>query len=110
MSSDIEGYEVFEGDKKFSKSVTKLPKEIQKVLKEKIKFLASNPSHNSLNTKPYRCSSKKKRDLQKEGVDDIREFYINGKKYRCVFYVLHKQKMIYLALVGLHNDLNNWSK
>jgi mRNA-degrading endonuclease HigB of HigAB toxin-antitoxin module len=110
MSSDIDGYKVFQDDKKFKKAVEKLPAHIQKVLKAKIEFLSENPYHNSLNTKSYTCSGKKKKDLDSQGIKDIREFYINGKKYRCVFYVIPEQKMLFLAYVGLHDQLERWSK
>lgn len=110
MSSDIGGYKVFQEDKKFEKAVAKLPAHIQKVLKEKIRFLAENPSHNSLNTKGYTCSGKQKKFLDSNGITDVREFYVNGKKYRCVFYVLHEQKILYLAYVGKHEQLERWAK
>jgi hypothetical protein len=110
MKSDIDGYGIFQEDKKFTRAVEGLPQFVQDALKEKIRFLAENPYHNSLNTKVFHCSSKRRKELQREGVDDVREFYINAKKYRCVFYVLHQKKMIYLAMVGLHDRLNTWSK
>ena len=110
MSSDIDGYKIYQEDRKFTRAVEKLPQFVQDVLKEKIRFLAENPYHNSLNTKSFNCSSKLRKELARDGVDDVREFYINAKKYRCVFYVLHAKKMIYLATVGLHDQLNRWSK
>ena len=110
MNSDIQGYEVFQDAKEFKKAFERLPKAIQEVLNEKIKFLAKNPDHNSLNTKAYYCSAQVKKRLQSQGIDDVREFYINGKKYRCIFYVLHQRKMLYLVMVGTHDQLKNWSK
>ena len=110
MSSDIDGYEIFQEDKKFERAVSSLPEIVQKILKKKLRFLAENPSHNSLNTKHYHCSAKLLTELKRDGVDDVREFYINGKKYRCIFYVIHSKKMLYLAMVGSHDQLRNWSK
>jgi len=110
MSSDIDGYEIFQEDKKFERAVNSLPEIVQKILKRKIRFLAENPSHNSLNTKPYHCGAKVLDQLKREGVDDVREFYISGKKYRCIFYVIHSKKMLYLAMIGSHDQLRNWSK
>ncbi len=110
MSSDIDGYEIYQEDKRFERAVSSLPESAQKILKRKIGFLAKNPSHNSLNTKPYHCSVKHFSELKRDGVDDVREFYINGKNYRCIFYVIRARKMLYLAMVGSHDQLRNWSK
>lgn len=110
MSSDIDGYGIFQEDKRFEKAVNGLPEIVQKVLKRKISFLAENPSHNSLNTKQYHCGTKLLNQLKQDGVDDVREFYINGKKYRCIFYVMHSRKMLYLAMVGSHDQLKNWAR
>jgi mRNA-degrading endonuclease RelE of RelBE toxin-antitoxin system len=110
MSSDIDGYEIYQEDKKFERAVANLPEIVQKVLKRKIRFLAENPYHNSLNTKQYHCSSKAIDQLKREGVDDVREFYVSGKKYRCIFYIIRLKKILYLAMVGSHDQLRNWSK
>lgn len=89
-------------DKRFEKHIKKnLPKELKSVLDRKLKYLSKNISHPSLNTKHYNASA---RALKKLGVDEVYEFRINM-GFRCVLYVLHKEKQIIIAYVGSHEQL-----
>lgn len=94
--------------KKLERSINSLPSRIKKVFEEKLRYFAQNPYHPSLNTKPYNgVSSKVKRQL---GIDDVYEFYINRKEYRCLLYVIHNTKEILLVYVGTHDQLKNFCK
>ena len=91
-------------ENRFHKYLKNLPPQVKKVFDEKMEYFRNNPSHPSLNTKPYSVSNKKLREL---GVDQIYEFYINRKDYRCVFYVIHETKEIIIAYVGNHSQIKN---
>jgi len=69
-----------------------------------MEYFRENPSHPSLNTKQYSVSKKKLKEL---GVDQVYEFYINRKDYRCIFYVTHEPKEIIIAYVGNHTQVKN---
>ena len=89
-------------DPKFNKWIKKnLPRELKSVLDRKIKYLAANPQHPSLNTKKYGVSEQ---TLKQCGVDEIWEFRINM-GFRCVYYVDHTNRILILAYVGNHEDL-----
>ena len=81
-----------------------LPEEIKQVFDDKMKYFSNNPHHPSLNTKKYNANPK---TLRRLGVDEIWEFYINRKTYRCVFYVVHSEKQIIIAFVGNHQQTKN---
>ncbi len=90
-------------DPKLEKYIKKnLPQSLKSVLNRKLKYLAGNPSHPSLNTKQYNCSSKVLNSL---GVDQIYEFYINM-SFRCVLYVVHDKKCVIIAFVGDHKQVS----
>jgi mRNA-degrading endonuclease RelE of RelBE toxin-antitoxin system len=94
--------------KKFSKVVSKnLPPDLKRVLDKKIDYFSKNPNHPSLNTKSLTISDKNKKRL---GVDEVVEFYINRKDYRCVVYVLHESKEFWLVFVGNHSQVKNFCK
>ena len=104
MNFSFDGYKIL-SEKKLQKSIkNNLPQEYKEVFDEKLKYLAKNPSHPSLNTKPFGVSKKTLRDL---GVSEVWEFYINRKEYRCIFYVSHQDKAIIIAYVGNHQQLKN---
>ena len=92
-------------EKKFQKHLSNLPEDVKKVFDAKMNYFRQNPSHPSLNTKTYNVSKKKLKDL---GVDQVYEFYINRKDYRCIFYVNHEpSKEIIIAYVGNHTQIKN---
>ncbi|HBL51658.1 MAG: hypothetical protein A2694_02950 [Candidatus Blackburnbacteria bacterium RIFCSPHIGHO2_01_FULL_40_17] len=96
-------YEIFI-DKKLPKIIKRnLPQNLKKVLDRKLKYLATNPNHPSLNTKSYDVS---KQTLGRLEVDAIFEFYINM-SFRCVFYVRQKEKRLIIAFVGNHEAVKN---
>ena len=102
-----ESYEV-KCEKKFDQWVRKnLPKNLKSVLDKKLEYFSENPGHPSLNTKPYHVSEKTKKQL---GVDDVYEFYVNRKQYRCLVYVIHSSKELIIAHIGTHDQLRNFSK
>lgn len=104
MSFSFEGYKILI-DQKLDKYIRKnFPVEYREVFNEKLKYLASNPSHPSLNTKNYNISRKA---LKKMSINEVWEFYINRKEYRCVFYVSHSEEIIIIAYVGNHNQIRN---
>ena len=87
---------------KFNKSIKKnLPRQLKGVLDRKIKYLAENPHHPSLNTKALRVSIQKCAQL---GVDKVWEFYIN-RDFRCIFYERSSDKEIILIMVGNHENV-----
>jgi len=95
-------------ERKFETYINNLPKYIKEIFDDKLKYLSENPNHPSLNTKFYSgISPKTKRQL---GVDDVCEFYINAKKYRCIFYVVHQNKELILAYVGTHDQIKKFCK
>jgi len=79
-----------------------LPQELRKVFDRKIKYLSRNIFYPSLNTKKYSVGDK---TLSRLGVDEIWEFYINRRDYRCIFYVIHETKKIIIADIGTHDQL-----
>ena len=81
-----------------------LPEDIKSSFDAKMAYFQSNPKHPSLNTKILTIGSKKLKEL---GVDQIYEFYINRKDYRCVFYVIHNTKEIIIAYIGNHTQVKN---
>ncbi|MDP2593502.1 MAG: hypothetical protein Q8P52_02540 [bacterium] len=89
---------------RFNKNLDNLPRQIKELFDEKMEYFRKNPLHPSLNTKRYIVSQKKLREL---GVDQVFEFYINRKDYRCVFYVAHGPKEIIIAFVGNHTQVRN---
>lgn len=91
-------------EKRFERCVKNLPPNIKEVFDEKLNYFKNNPSHPSLNTKPYSVSQK---TLKALGVDQVFEFYINRKEYRCIFYVINKTKEIIIAFVGNHTQIKN---
>ena len=91
-------------EKRFERSLRNLPPNIKKVFDEKMEYFRNNPSHPSLNTKQYSVSKNKLKEL---GVDQVYEFYINRKDYRCIFYVTHEIKEIIIAYVGNHTQVKN---
>lgn len=104
MPFEFQGYKILIHPK-LSKSLDKnLPKEYREVFNDKLKYLANNPSHPSLNTKKFNVPPKILRDLD---ISAAWEFYINGKDYRCIFYVSHRDRQIIIACVGNHTQLKN---
>ena len=104
MNYKFSGYKILV-EKKFKKVIRKnLPKEYREVFNEKIKYLSNNPEHPSLNTKQFHVGKKKLKDL---GVDEIWEFYINRKQYRCIFYLSHLDEIIIIAYIGNHTQVRN---
>ena len=98
------GYKVFIYSK-LEKIIKKnLPEEYRKVFDEKIKYLSNNPNHPGLNTKKFNVS---KKILSKLEVDEIWEFYINRKEYRCIFYISNIEKRIEIAYIGNHTQIKN---
>lgn len=91
-------------EKRFNKYLEGLPRDIKKVFDEKMEYFRNNPSHPSLNTKLFAVSKNKLKEL---GVDQVYEFYINRKDYRCVFYVIFEPKEIIIAYVGNHTQIKN---
>jgi len=75
-----------------------LPSELRKIFDEKMKYFAKNPYHPSLNTKKLNNVSSK--TLKRLGIDEVWEFYINRREYRCIFYTIHCEKRIIIAEVG----------
>ena len=104
MNYKFNGYKVLV-ESKFKKIIQKnLPKEYREVFDEKIKYLSNNPEHPSLNTKRFNVNKKTLNDL---GVDEVWEFYINRKQYRCIFYLSHIDEIIIIAYVGNHTQVKN---
>lgn len=91
-------------EKRFDKCLKSLPEDVREVFDSKMEYFRKNPSHPSLNTKMYSVSAKKLREL---GVDQVYEFYINRKDYRCIFYVIQESKEIIIAYVGNHTQVKN---
>ncbi len=90
-------------DDSLKKSIEKnLPFQLREVFDRKMQYFSKNPYHPSLNTKKYNAC---KKTLKRLGVDGVWEFYINRKKYRCIFYVIHEEKEIIIADVGSHDLL-----
>ena len=89
---------------KLEKCLSDLPEQVREVFDRKMIYFRDNPQHPSLNTKPYNVSNKKLKQL---GVDQVYEFYINARDYRCVFYVTHESKEIIIAFVGNHTQIKN---
>ena len=104
MHFNFIGYKVLI-DPKLEKYIKKnLPDEYREIFNEKIKYLANNPAHPSLNTKRYNVSAK---TLKHFGISEIWEFYINRKEYRCTFYISHLDEVIIIAYVGSHKQIKN---
>lgn len=104
MNYRFTGYKILV-EPKFEKNIQKnLPSEYREVFDEKIKYLSNNPNHPSLNTKPYHVSKKM---LKKLGVDEVWEFYINRKQYRCIFYLSHIDEIVIIAFIGNHKQVKN---
>ena len=79
-----------------------LPECFRKVFDRKMAYFAKNFHHPSLNTKKYNT---RKQTLKRLGIDEVWEFYINRKDYRCIFYVIHEEKKIIIVDVGKHSQL-----
>lgn len=101
------GYTVYIIEDFWDAAKENVPKQYHDLIKEKLNYFKNNPHYPSLNTKPFSCSSRIKDRLKKQGVDEIWEFYVNRKKYRCVFYVLHEKKELIVVYVGNHDQLRN---
>ncbi|MCX6712178.1 MAG: hypothetical protein NT041_00615 [Candidatus Vogelbacteria bacterium] len=91
-------------EKRFQRIIAGLPKDIKRVFDAKMGYFRDNPNYPSLNTKPLTVSIKKLKQL---GVDQVYEFYINRKDYRCIFYVIHKSKEIIIADICNHIQVRN---
>ena len=91
-------------EKRFQRILNDLPQDVMKAFDAKLEYFRNNPKHPSLNTKPLIVSDQKLRQL---GVDQVYEFYINRKDYRCVFYVIHESKEIIIAYIGNHTQVKN---
>lgn len=104
MNYKFNGYKILV-EPKFEKTIKKnLPKEYREVFDEKIKYLSNNPEHPSLNTKRFNVS---KKILNNLGVDEVWEFYINRRQYRCIFYLSHADEIIIIAYIGNHTQVKN---
>lgn len=79
-----------------------LPYELRKIFDKKMSYFANNPHHPSLNTKKCNVGDKTLKFL---GVDEVWEFYINRRDYRCIFYTIHSEKKIIIAEVGNHKQI-----
>lgn len=89
-------------DQSLEKIIKKnLPANLSKVLTRKIKYLAENPNHPSLNTKQLNISQQKLKVL---GADEVWEFRINM-SFRCVCYLMHKDKKLIIAFAGNHDEI-----
>ena len=75
---------------------------LQKVFLKKMEYFSKNPFHPSLNTGKYGVSEK---TLKRLGVDEVWEFYINRRDYRCIFYVIHRERKLEIAYIGSHNQI-----
>lgn len=85
------------------KSIEKnLPSELRKIFDKKMGYFAKNPHHPSLNTKKCNVSDK---TLEILGVDEVWEFYINRREYRCIFYTIFSEKKIIIVEVGNHEQI-----
>lgn len=91
-------------ERRFERILDGLPQDIRKAFDAKMDYFRGNPSHPSLNTKLLTVSVQKLKQL---GVDQVFEFYINRKDYRCVFYVIHETKEIIIAFIGNHTQIKN---
>ena len=96
-------YKIF-FERRFQRILDDLPEDVRKAFDAKMDYFKDNPNHPSLNTKPLAISVKKLKQL---GVDQVYEFYINRKDYRCVFYVTHEPKEIIIAFIGNHTQVRN---
>ena len=103
----MHGYTVYVIEEFWNSAKRNVPQKYHDLIKKKLEFFKTNPRYPSLNTKPYACSSKTKEALKRQGVDEIWEFYVNGKKYRCVFYVLHATKELIVVFIGSHDQIRN---
>lgn len=91
-------------EKRFQRILEGLPEDVRKAFDSKIEYFRKNPHHPSLNTKLYAVSVQ---TLKQLGVDQVYEFYINRKDYRCIFYVTHEPKEIIIAFIGNHTQVKN---
>ena len=73
----MDGYQVLVIEDFWNTAKRNVPEKYHNLIKKKLEYLKANPKHPSLNTKTYHCSSKIKEALQKQGVDEICEFYVN---------------------------------
>lgn len=78
-----------------------LTPDLKRIFDKKVENLAADPSWPSLNTKPLHVSEQ---SLKQLGVDEVYEFRINM-SYRCVFYLIHAEKLMILAYVGNHEQV-----
>ena len=91
-------------DSGLDKILKKLPEDVRKVFNRKLEYFKSNPNHPSLNTKPYQVSEKFLKNLE---IDQVFEFYINRRDYRCILYVSHLKKEVIIAFIGNHTQISN---
>jgi hypothetical protein len=91
-------------EKRFQRVLDNLPEDVERAFDAKMLYFKNNPNHPSLNTKTLTVSKQKLKQL---GVDQVYEFYINRKDYRCVFYVIHVSKEIIIAYIGNHTQVKN---
>lgn len=90
-------------DKKLERRIEKnLPGHLREIFDRKLAYFSENPYHPSLNTKKYDTN---KKTLRRLGVDEVWQFYINRKEYRCIFYVIHNEKKIIIVDVGNHDQI-----
>lgn len=99
---NLNKYEIFIHNDLEKNLEKNLPKHLRKIFDRKMEYFAKNPHHPSLNTKKYNTC---KKTLERLDVDGVWEFYINRKEYRCIFYVIHKERKIIIADVGNHKQL-----
>lgn len=96
-------------DRKFESWVKKnFPRHLKSILDAKLRYFTENPRHPSLNTKPYGGISTQ--TLKRLCIDEVYEFYVNQKKYRCLVYVIHETKELIIAFIGTHDQLRNFIK
>ena len=91
-------------EKRFQRVLDKLPEDVKDAFNAKMDYFRSNPHYPSLNTKPLTVSVQKLKQL---GVDQVYEFYINRRDYRCVFYVIHEAKEVIIVYIGNHTQVKN---
>jgi mRNA-degrading endonuclease HigB of HigAB toxin-antitoxin module len=103
----MDGYTVLVVEEFWKHAKNNIPHQYQDLIKKKLDYFKENIRHPSLNTKPYSCSGKVKEVLRRIDVDEVWEFYVNRKKYRCVFYVCHSSKEIIVVYIGTHDQIRN---
>lgn len=95
-------YEIFTHNDLEERIKSNLPSHLREIFDKKLGYFAKNPFHPSLNTKKYDTC---KKTLKRLGVDEVWQFYINRKDYRCIFYTIHSEEKIIIADIGNHQQL-----